>query len=227
MLRQPRRDGRQARNCNFGGRASHGAFKWTYEQESLGEHFAGLGGGVRRHDVSRDSSSGFASGVCALAGRRSGAESAGRPGRRVPSHGPEEGFRLLTNAHHQEESRRGSRLTLRIACELQVWRSVHWLGADDTELDSAILTWATTPIDHLWMRLQYTDAAGSSLLDVIADATSPFLAARQELTNMIVRPFADGPVSALPYHFVKQTGRVDEQCPHIDREPRCSDLVLV
>ena len=111
---------------------------------------------------------------------------------------------MLTNAHHQEESRRGSRLTLRLACELQVWRSVHWLGADDTELDSAILTWATTPIDHLRMRLQYTDAAGSSLLDVIADATSPFVAARQELTNMIVRPFADGPLSALPYHFVNQ-----------------------
>jgi hypothetical protein len=81
-------------------------------------------------------------------------------------------------------------------CRSKVWRMRKVLSDDAMQLKWAVLSWTATPLDHLFMRLQYLDSHGKSLLDCIGKG-SPFAECRWAFSDLLRRPTSEGYLSPL------------------------------
>ena len=93
-----------------------------------------------------------------------------------------------------------------------MWRATHWLSKEGLTFDVGQIVWTSNPIDHLWMRLQYFDSSGSSLLDVVHPAMSPFGAAQREYAGMILMPLGESDLRSLAFHFASQEDELVTAC---------------
>ena len=58
------------------------------------------------------------------------------------------------------------------------------LTSEGSTLSQAALTWSAEPLDHLWLRMQYLDAQGSALLEVVG-GHDPFSECHRNLTLFV------------------------------------------
>ena len=70
----------------------------------------------------------------------------------------------------------------------KTWRAVHSCAEVGERRSAAKLSWTVEPLDHLWRRIQYMDAAGNALADIVLPQTNPFLACQLSFGRMLRRP---------------------------------------
>ena len=81
-------------------------------------------------------------------------------------------------------------------------RRVHNLAGDlDYKLGAVLRCWCSATISHLWQRLQFLDAQGSSLFHASDARFSPFRAAINELAAMVSDPLTEGAFALVIRHF--------------------------
>lgn len=65
----------------------------------------------------------------------------------------------------------------------------------------AVMSWATEPIDHLWLHLQWLDVRGSVVLDLQHDALNPFSKCLADLSASLLAPLHESPLSVVIDHY--------------------------
>jgi len=63
------------------------------------------------------------------------------------------------------------------------------------------LSWVSEAVDHLLRRIQYDDASGASLKDVLDPKTNPFMHAQSKLSDMATLPLESGPLRCVAHHY--------------------------
>jgi hypothetical protein len=63
------------------------------------------------------------------------------------------------------------------------------------------LSWVSEAVDHLLRRIQYDDASGASLKDVLHPKTNPFMHAQSKLSDMATLPLESGPLRCVAHHY--------------------------
>ena len=91
----------------------------------------------------------------------------------------------------------------------KIFRSTKCLSDSVWQSRMLATMWAGRPVYHLWRRLEYLDAQGCALLDVICPNSSPFLATQRKLTQMLTLPPQATPLATLMYHFEDKPAEMD------------------
>jgi hypothetical protein len=66
-----------------------------------------------------------------------------------------------------------------------------------------MLIWTSTPMDHVWRRIQLQDEAGNTLRDILNEETSPFARAGRMSVNLLTRDFqgVESDIDVLLHHI--------------------------
>ena len=83
----------------------------------------------------------------------------------------------------------------------EAWRATKTNSDPEHHKSIIKVSWEVVPLDHLMMQLQYLDAQGASLMEVIDVRRSPFAEAQNSFVAMLAQAPAVGPLRALFYHF--------------------------
>ena len=58
--------------------------------------------------------------------------------------------------------------------------ALHFVSAPDTELNAALITWTTIPLDHVCLQVQHKDVHQHILFDLADDDRNPFKQAHRQ-----------------------------------------------
>ena len=113
----------------------------------------------------------------------------------------------------------------RAMCRNKAWRCKCVTNDGDKRTSQMITNFASIPLDHLIMRLQWLDERGDILLDIGNDASCPIRQAQTELLDSLRRgPI--GPFQPVVDHFNAEGAKgVGDKVQKSSREHVCPSLV--
>ena len=83
----------------------------------------------------------------------------------------------------------------------KVYRSVRVMTEDFYGAEKCVRSWIMEPIDHLWMKIQFMDEQGNSILDICYDRTNPLKVCHAKYDAIFSSTIDEGPLRTLFDHF--------------------------